>query len=58
VAASLAVSALALFGIGAAITLMTGKGVLASGIRQVLFGLGAAAFTFLIGRLLGVTLAG
>jgi VIT1/CCC1 family predicted Fe2+/Mn2+ transporter len=58
VAASLAVSALALFGIGAAITLMTGKGVLASGIRQVLFGLGAAALTFLIGRLLGVTLAG
>jgi VIT1/CCC1 family predicted Fe2+/Mn2+ transporter len=58
VAASLAVSALALFGIGAAITLMTGRGVLASGIRQVLFGLGAAALTFLIGRLLGVTLAG
>lgn len=58
VAASLAVSALALFGIGAAITLMTGKGVLASGIRQVLFGLGAAASTFLIGKLLGVTLAG
>ncbi len=58
VAASLAVSGLALFGIGAAITLMTGKGVLASGTRQVLFGLGAAALTFLIGRLLGVTLAG
>jgi VIT1/CCC1 family predicted Fe2+/Mn2+ transporter len=37
---------------------MTGSGVLASGIRQVLFGLGAAALTFLIGRLLGVTLAG
>lgn len=58
VATSLAVSALALFGIGAAITLMTGKGVLASGTRQVLFGLGAAASTFLIGKLLGVTLAG
>jgi VIT1/CCC1 family predicted Fe2+/Mn2+ transporter len=58
VVASLVVSALALFGIGAAITLMTGKGVLASGLRQVLFGLGAAAATFLIGRLLGVTLAG
>jgi vacuolar iron transporter family protein len=58
VGASLAVSALALFGIGAAITLMTGKGVHASGTRQVLFGLGAAAATFLIGRLLGVTLAG
>jgi VIT1/CCC1 family predicted Fe2+/Mn2+ transporter len=58
VGVSLAVSALALFGIGAAITLMTGKGVLASGLRQVLFGLGAAAATFLIGRLLGVALAG
>jgi VIT1/CCC1 family predicted Fe2+/Mn2+ transporter len=58
VAASLVVSGLALFGIGAAITLMTGKGILASGTRQVLFGLGAAALTFLIGRLLGVTLAG
>ena len=58
VAASLAVSALALFGIGAAITLMTGQGVLSSGLRQVLFGLGAAASTFLIGKLLGVTLAG
>jgi len=58
VGASLAVSALALFGIGAAITLMTGKPVLASGVRQVLFGLGAAGATFLIGRLLGVALAG
>ncbi|HXO22789.1 MAG TPA: VIT1/CCC1 family protein [Thermoanaerobaculia bacterium] len=58
VVASLVVSALALFGIGAAITLMTGKVVLVSGIRQVLFGLGAAAATFLIGHLLGVALAG
>jgi VIT1/CCC1 family predicted Fe2+/Mn2+ transporter len=58
VATSLVVSGLALFGIGAAITLMTGKRVLVSGARQVLFGLGAAALTFLIGRLLGVTLAG
>ena len=58
VVASLVVSALALFGIGAAITLMTGKRALASGIRQVLFGLGAAAATFFIGRLLGVALAG
>ncbi len=58
VAASLVVSGLALFGIGAAITLMTGKRVLTSGLRQVLFGLGAAGLTFLIGRLLGVALAG
>jgi vacuolar iron transporter family protein len=58
VGASVAVSTVGLFGIGAAITLMTGKGVLVSGVRQVLFGLGAAALTFLIGRLVGVTLAG
>ena len=49
---------LALFGIGAAITLLTGRRVLGSGFRQVLFGLAAATFTFLVGRLLGVALAG
>jgi hypothetical protein len=32
--------------------------VLASGMRQVLFGLAAAAATYLIGRLIGVTIAG
>ncbi len=58
VAASLAASALGLFAIGAAITLMTGRTVLRSGGRQLLFGLGAAAVTFGIGRLMGVTLGG
>ena len=58
VAASLAVSCLGLFGIGAAITLMTGRGVLFSGARQVLFGLLAAGVTFGIGKLLGVSLGG
>jgi VIT1/CCC1 family predicted Fe2+/Mn2+ transporter len=58
VAASLAASALALFAIGAGITLLTGRSVLFSGARQVLFGLAAAAHTFGIGRLNGVTLAG
>jgi hypothetical protein len=33
-------------------------GVLASGARQVLFGLAAAGLTFAIGRLIGVSLAG
>lgn len=47
-----------LFGIGAAITLLTGKGVLFSGFRQVLFGLAAAAVTYGIGSLIGVSLAG
>lgn len=51
-------SALGLFIIGAAITLFTGKAVLASGLRQVAFGLAAALVTFGIGRLIGVSLAG
>ncbi len=58
VEASLAASALALYGIGAAITLMTGRSVLVSGGRQVLFGLLAAALTFGIGKLMGVSLGG
>lgn len=47
-----------LFLIGASITLFTGKSVWYSGFRQVLFGLAAAAITFGIGRLIGVSLAG
>ena len=58
VLASVAGSAVALFGIGAAITLMTGRGVLFSGSRQLLFGLVAAALTYGVGRLIGVSLAG
>lgn len=55
---SAVLSAAGLFGIGASITLFTGRPVLYSGIRQMLFGLAAAAVTFGIGRLLGVNLAG
>jgi VIT1/CCC1 family predicted Fe2+/Mn2+ transporter len=55
---SLGVSAVGLFGIGALITLMTGRGVLFSGLRQMGFGLGAAAITFAIGRLVGVQIGG
>lgn len=51
-------SAVGLFGIGAAITLFTGKSVWFSGMRQVIFGLIAAAITFGIGRLIGVSIAG
>jgi VIT1/CCC1 family predicted Fe2+/Mn2+ transporter len=52
---SLAVSAVGLFLIGAAITLMTGRGVLYSGTRQVLVGLAAATLTFGIGKLIGTS---
>jgi VIT1/CCC1 family predicted Fe2+/Mn2+ transporter len=51
-------SAIGLFGIGASITLFTGKSVWFSGMRQVIFGLIAAAITFGIGRLIGVSIAG
>jgi VIT1/CCC1 family predicted Fe2+/Mn2+ transporter len=56
--ASLALSGVGLFLIGAAITLMTGRGVLFSGFRQVMVGLAAAALTFGVGRLIGISLAG
>lgn len=55
---SVGMSAVGLFLIGAAITLFTGKNVWYSGFRQVLFGLAAAAITFGIGKLIGVSIAG
>lgn len=55
---SLVLSAVGLFIIGASITLMTGRSVLYSGLRMVLFGLAAAALTFGIGRLIGVSIGG
>jgi predicted membrane protein (TIGR00267 family) len=54
---SLAVSGVGLFIIGAAITLMTGRSIWFSGTRQVVVGLAAAALTFGIGKLIGVSLA-
>jgi len=58
VAWSLGLSAIGLFLIGAAITLFTGRSIWHSGLRQVLFGLAAAAITFSIGKLIGISLAG
>jgi VIT1/CCC1 family predicted Fe2+/Mn2+ transporter len=55
---SAACSAVALFLVGAAITLFTGRGVLWSGLRQLGIGVAAAAVTFGVGRLLGVALSG
>jgi len=55
---SLVLGALALFLIGAAITLMTGKSVWVSGFRQVLIGLVAAALVFGVGKLIGVAAGG
>ncbi|MCL4481877.1 MAG: VIT1/CCC1 transporter family protein [Bacteroidetes bacterium] len=55
---SVSLSATGLFLIGAAITLFTGKNVWFSGFRQVIFGLLAAAITFGIGRIIGISITG
>jgi VIT1/CCC1 family predicted Fe2+/Mn2+ transporter len=55
---SLVFSAIGLFTIGAAITLFTGRKVIYSGTRMVLFGLAAAAVTYGIGRLIGGRIGG
>lgn len=55
---SASLSAIGLFLIGAAITLFTGKSVWYSGMRQVIFGLLAAAITYGIGYLIGVSVSG
>lgn len=55
---SAGVSAAGLFVVGGAITMFTGKSVLWAGLRQVAFGLVAAAVVFLIGHLIGAKLAG
>lgn len=55
---SVVLSAIGLFLIGSAITLFTGKSIWFSGFRQVIFGLIAAAITFGIGKLIGVSIAG
>ena len=53
---SAGMSALGLFLIGSAITLFTGKSIWFSGFRQVFFGLAAAAITYGIGTIIGVSL--
>jgi VIT1/CCC1 family predicted Fe2+/Mn2+ transporter len=57
-AASLALSLVALFLVGAGVSLLTGRGVLFSGLRQLGIGAAAAAVTFAVGRLIGVGIAG
>ena len=55
---SLACSAAALCLIGAGITLLTGRGVWYSAVRQLLFGVVAAGLTYGVGRLLGAQITG
>ena len=58
VAAGLGLSACAMVAIGAATTQFTGRGVLFSGLRQLMIGVAAAAATYGVGKLIGVSLAG
>ena len=55
--ATATLSAFALFGVGMAISLFTGRSAWHSGLRMVAIGSGAAAVTWLIGRLLGVAIS-
>jgi VIT1/CCC1 family predicted Fe2+/Mn2+ transporter/rubrerythrin len=58
VISSILLSTVALFILGAVISLFTGRPAIYSGIRMVIFSLIAAALTFGIGRIIGVSLGG
>jgi len=50
-------SGVALFGVGAAMSALTGRSALVSGSRMLLVGAAAAAITYAVGHLLGVSLS-
>ena len=52
---AIALSLGALFAVGAGVSLLTGRGLLFSGTRQVLIGAAAAVVTYLVGTAIGVT---
>jgi len=54
---ALALSFVSLFAVGAAVSLVTGRGMLFSGVRQVLIGAAAAAVTYGVGSVIGANLA-
>ena len=54
---SLGLSLIALFAVGAAVSLLTGRGLIFSGVRQMLIGLAAALVTYAIGSIIGVAAA-
>jgi VIT1/CCC1 family predicted Fe2+/Mn2+ transporter len=55
--AAIAVTGVALFGVGAMISLFTGRSAVRDGLRMLAIGGGAGAVTYLVGTLLGVSLA-
>lgn len=54
---SIGVTAVALFAVGAAISLFTGRSALRDGLRMFAIGSVAGALTYSVGKLLGVSLA-
>lgn len=57
IVAAAVLSALALFAIGALITVITGRSAARAGLRQLAIGIAAAAVTYGIGRLLGTAIS-
>ncbi|MDP2639415.1 MAG: VIT1/CCC1 transporter family protein [Betaproteobacteria bacterium] len=55
--ASIGITALALFAVGAAISLFTGRSALRDGLRMLAIGAAAGGLTYAIGRMLGVSLS-
>jgi VIT1/CCC1 family predicted Fe2+/Mn2+ transporter len=55
--AAVAVTGVALFGVGATISLFTGRSAVRDGLRMLAIGGGAGAVTYLVGTLLGASLA-
>ena len=53
-AVSIGLTSLALFTVGASVSLLTGRSALYSGARQLLIGIAAAGITYVIGSLIGV----
>ncbi len=56
-AISLAASLIALFAVGAGVSMLTGRSLVFSGLRQLGIGLAAAVVTYLIGTVIGVGVA-
>jgi len=54
-AVSIGLTSLALFAVGASVSLLTGRSALYSGARQLLIGIAAAGITYVIGSLIGVS---
>jgi len=54
---SIALTAVSLFGVGAAISLFTGRNALRDGLRMLCIGAAAGGVTFAVGKLMGVSLA-